>query len=59
MGERIPLEELDAVMGQFVMRAKDAEVGVKVFVYCVWTQPYRELSRHRLPQGLLQQPYRM
>lgn len=33
--------------------------SLKIFVYCVWSQPYRELAKHRLPQGLLQQPYRM
>lgn len=27
---------------------------LKIFVYCVWTQPYRELARHRVPQSIAQ-----
>ena len=33
--------------------------SMKVFVYCVWSQPYRELAKHRVPVGLLQQPHKM
>lgn len=33
--------------------------SLKIFVYCVWVEPYRELARHRLPSGLTQLPYRM
>jgi hypothetical protein len=29
--------------------------NVKIFVYCVWTQPYRELARHRLPSSMINQ----
>ena len=29
---------------------------LKIFVYCVWAEPYRELARHRLPQGLTNAP---
>lgn len=29
--------------------------SIKICVYCVWTQPYKELAKHRLPAGLTQQ----
>ena len=30
---------------------------LKVFVWCVWAEPYRELARHRVPQGLVSAPH--
>jgi len=29
--------------------------SIKIFVYCVWTQPFKELAKHRLPGSLTQQ----
>ena len=39
--------------------APQVDGSIKIFVYCVWTQPYRELAKHRLPVGLLQTPQRL
>jgi hypothetical protein len=33
--------------------------GIKIYVYCVWTQPYRELAAHRLPLGITNQSQRI
>lgn len=30
---------------------------LKVFVYCVWSEPFRELAKHRVPPGLMQMPH--
>jgi hypothetical protein len=32
--------------------------SLKIFVYCVWAQPYRELARHRLPGSMVNQQRR-
>ena len=32
--------------------------SLKIFVYCVWTEPFRELAKHRLPSGITSQSYR-
>lgn len=29
---------------------------VKVFVFCIWSVPYKELAKHRTPSGILSQP---
>lgn len=28
--------------------------SLRVFVYVVWAEPYRELAKHRMPPGLIQ-----
>lgn len=32
---------------------------VKVFVFCIWTVPYKEINRNRLPQGVTQPSHSM
>ena len=29
--------------------------NLKVFVYCVWSEPHKELAKHRMPPGMMQQ----
>ena len=38
---------------QFVPQP-DGSLGV--YVYCVWSEPHKELARHRMPPTLVQQP---
>lgn len=33
--------------------ALQSDGSVKIFVYCVWTQPYRELAKHRVPASMI------
>ncbi len=33
--------------------------SVKVYVYCVWVEPHKELARHRMPPGMLQETRRL
>lgn len=33
--------------------------SLKVFVYCVWVEPHKELAKHRMPPGMLQSPQRI
>lgn len=30
--------------------------SLKMFVYCVWYEPHRELAKHRLPPGVMNSP---
>jgi len=32
---------------------------IKVYVYCVWVEPHKELARHRMPPGMLQETRRL
>lgn len=33
--------------------------GLKVYVYCVWKEPHKELARHRMPLGMLGETRRL
>ena len=32
---------------------------LKVYVYCVWVEPHKELAKHRMPVGALQETSRL
>ena len=31
--------------------------SLKVYVYCVWVEPHKELAKHRMPPGMMQTPH--
>ena len=34
-----------------------ADGTVKVFVYCIWSSPHKEIAKHRLPAGIGGNPF--